>query len=397
MNTKTVRIERHVRCFTRALKNAQYLQMIAPHIFVMDPSAGAFGTGIPLEILTVLHRLPHHSPVLNRHKAVAEFLRENRLPVPGTTARDALFSGTIYFVQVTFQTSGGNHVIPTADMNMIVQYAQHAVVSASEYAAQYGTNSVSVSPNFLTYTANVPSASYTDADLQGWVNDIVTKNSLPSNACIFVISPQGLTAPQVGGNAGYHGKANVPYIVAGVFAQNLTLPDVADVYAMVISHEMAEMIVDPNVDGANPEVCDPCDINCNNLTRVYFDASDNYLGTNQASPPGGFNFSYYTCAVVKPAGAANCPAPAADCNYAPAVPLPPPPPPGPGPGPGPCQLIREKIRSHTRYLNALERALANATDPAQKAELEAKIQTEEDILYGLYQDWIDAGCHGNPN
>jgi hypothetical protein len=73
---------------------------------------------------------------------------------------------------------------------------------------------------------------------------------------------------------------------------------------------MAEMVVDPNVDGANPEVCDPCDINCGNLTQVYFDASDHYPGANQASSPSGFNFSYYICAVVQPGGASTCPA---DC------------------------------------------------------------------------------------
>ena len=136
----------------------------------------------------------------------------------------------------------------------------------------------------------------------------------------MIVSPQGLNAPNVGGNAGYHGLAsvsNVPYVVAGVFEQNLTLQDNVDVYAMVISHEIAEMIVDPNVDGNNPEVCDPCDINCANLTRIYFDASNTFLGANQNTPPGGFNFTYYICAVVKPGGATQCPAPSADCAYAP--------------------------------------------------------------------------------
>jgi hypothetical protein len=307
----------HVRCFTRALKNASYLQTIAPDIFATDPSAEGFGTGVPIEILHNLHRLRPNSPILNRHKAVAEFLRKNKLPVPGRIARDALFSGTVHFAQVTFHTSGGNLVIPTADMNMIVQYAQHAAIPISEYAGQYGPNSLSISPNLITYTANVPSASFTDADLQGWVNDMANQNHLPSNSCIFVISPQGLTAPNVSGNAGYHRLANIPYIVAGVFAQNLTLQDLPDVYAMVISHEMAEMVVDPRTDGQNPEVCDPCDVNCQNLTRIYFDASDNFLGTNQASPPSGFTFSYYICSVVKPGGASSCPASATDCQYAP--------------------------------------------------------------------------------
>ena len=312
-----------MRCYTRALKNARYLQQAAPHLFARQPSGESFGTGIPMGILSVLHRLRHDSPVLRRHQAVADFLKENALPRPGNNARDALFSGTIHFVQITFQTSGGNIVFPTADLNVIVQYAQHAIVPISEYAGdQYGLNTVSVSPTIILYNVNVPNASYTDGNIQGWVNDIVNRNNLPSNSCIFVVSPQGLTAPNVSGNAGYHGKANVPYIVAGVFAQNLTLQDVPDVYAMVVSHEIAEMIVDPNVDGANPEVCDPCDINCGNLTRAYFDLSDNYLGTNQASPPSGFGFSYYICAVVKSAGAANCPASTSNCEYAPVMKVP---------------------------------------------------------------------------
>jgi hypothetical protein len=86
---------------------------------------------------------------------------------------------------------------------------------------------------------------------------------------------------------------------------------------MVVSHEIAEMVVDPGVVSGDPEVCDPCDVNCSNLTRIYFDAGDNFLGSNQATPPSGFSFSYFICAVVKPAGAANCPASSADCAYAP--------------------------------------------------------------------------------
>jgi hypothetical protein len=308
-----------VRCYTRALKNARYLQKAAPHLFARDRDAEGFGTGVPMEILRGLHRIPHDSPVLNRHKHVADFLRENRLPIPGRGSRDALFSGTIHFAQITFQTSGGNLVIPTADMNQIVSYAQHAIVSLSEYSSQYGPNSVSVSSTLLTKSVNVPTANFTDGDLQGWVNALVTDNGLSANSCIFVVTPQGITAANVGGNSGYHSKANIPYIVAGVFATGLTLADVPDVYAMVVSHEIAEMIVDPNVGGGDPEVCDPCDINCGNLTRCYFDASDDFLGSNQLTPPGGFAFSYYVCAVVKPTGSSDCPASSANCAYAPVL------------------------------------------------------------------------------
>ncbi len=309
---------RQVRCLTRALKNARYLQTTAPDIFAKDLSAEGFGTGVPIEILRDLHRLQPDSPVLGRHPAVAEFLRTNTLPAPGRSVRDALFTGTVFFAQVTFRTSGGNLVIPTADMKMMVQYAQRAIVPISEYVAQYGANTVSISPHIITYSVNVPDASYSKSDLEGWVNDMADQNHLPSNSCIFVVSPQGLTSDMVEGNGGYHDLANIPFIVGGVYTQNLTLQDQSDVYAMLVSHELAEMIVDPKADDKNPEVCDPCDLNCANLTRIYFDASDTYLGTNQASPPSGFTFSYYICAVVKSAGALSCPASTADCQYAPA-------------------------------------------------------------------------------
>src|SRR5450755_1808232 len=123
-NRRSPRARVHVRCYTRALKNARHLQTIAPEVFARDPNAEGFGTGVPLEILRVLHRVPPGSPVLNRHKHVAAVLRTNPPPVPTRNARDALFSGTIHFAQVTFQTPAGNLVIPTADMNQIVQYAQ---------------------------------------------------------------------------------------------------------------------------------------------------------------------------------------------------------------------------------------------------------------------------------
>jgi hypothetical protein len=308
-----------VRGHTRALKNARFLQEHAPQHFAQDPSVEGFGTGIPLEILRQLHRIRPDSPLIRRHPAIVDFLRGTRLPTPGRTARDALFSGTIHFAQVTFHTSGGDFVIPDADMNMIVQYAQHAIVPIAEYATQYGPNSIAVSSTLITHTVNVPSGSYSKDDLRGFVNDMASANGIPSQDAIFVISPQGVTSPEVGGNSGYHDHGDVAYIVAGVFATNLTLRDDDDVYAMVVSHEIAEMVVDPLVDGQNPEVCDPCDINCSNLTRIYFDNFDNFLGFNQSSPPGGFTFAYYICAVVKPDGAADCPASAASCQYAPVV------------------------------------------------------------------------------
>lgn len=310
-----------VRCYTRALKNARFLREAAPEIFAKDPDTAGFGTGVPLEILRGLHRISPDSPVLNPHQAVAEVLRTQRPSVPGPPARDALFNGTIHFAQLIFsQDSGGELLVPTADMNQIVQYAQHAAVPIAQYAAQYGPNTVRISSTLLSKTVNPSDTTFNDRDVQGWVNEFANSNGFGSDHCIFVAVPPGISVPQVDENSGYHGKADIPYIIAGV-STGLTLADNADVYAMVVSHEVAEMVVDPNVDDNNPEVCDPCDANCNNLTRCYFDASDNFLGSNQDSPPDGFAFTYYTCAVVKPAGVGACnpPPSAADCQYAPVL------------------------------------------------------------------------------
>ena len=316
-STRQTPAQPRARSYTRALKNARYLQKMAPHLFAKDPKAEGFGTGLTLELLRGLHRIPHTSPVLRGRQPVADFLRDHPLPKPGRAARDALFNGTIHFAQLTFQTSGGDKVLPTADMNQIVQYAQKAIAPICAYAVQYGPNSATVSSTLLTKTVSTPSGNFTDGDLQGWVNSLASDNGLPSNSCIFVVVPEGITANNVGGNAGYHAKANIPYVVAGVWATGLTLADVPDVYAMVVSHEIAEMVVDPNAGGGDPEVCDPCDINCGNLTRIYYDAAGNFLGSNQDTPPDGFPFTFYICAIVKPAGATDCPASAANCAYAP--------------------------------------------------------------------------------
>jgi hypothetical protein len=234
----------------------------------------------------------------------------------------ALFNGTVYFVHVTFATPGGNVAFSAADMQMMVTYAQHAIVPITEFVEQqYGPTSTTISPTPIEYTATLSSSTFSDSDLRGWVNDIVSTNGLTAaNSLIVVPCPTGIGAGIVGANSGYHNIANAPYAVFGVYATGLTLDDQVDQYAMVVSHEVAEAIVDPQADHSNPEVGDPCCENClPNFYRAYFDAFNNYLGTNQMTPPGGFNFAYYTAVVVKPDGGSDCPAPDADCNYPPTL------------------------------------------------------------------------------
>jgi hypothetical protein len=247
----------------------------------------------------------------------------------------ALFSGTVHFVHVQFVTPSGTFSVSSADVQTMVQYAQHAIVPISEWVPQYGPSTVTISPTILEFTANLTSTAFADSDLQGWVNQIVSSNGFDtSSTAIVVPCPQQISESSgtgISANSGYHSIANVPYAVWGVGGTGITLADQADVYAMVVSHEIAEMIVDPQVNGSNPEVCDPCCENCEGIAgsyaggffRAYFDSFNDYLGTNQSTPPGGFDFAYYVAVVVKPAGAANsegdCHATTGDCNYPPAI------------------------------------------------------------------------------
>jgi hypothetical protein len=246
----------------------------------------------------------------------------------------ALFSGTIYFAHVTFATPGQNFSVSAADMQTMITYARHAIVPISEWVPQYGPSTVAISPNSIEFTANMSSTSFTDSDLQGWVNSIVSSNGLdPTSTAIVVPCPAQISESAgegIGPNSGYHFIANVPYAVWGMGGTNITLADEADVYAMVVSHEISELIVDPQGNLSNPEVCDPCCENCEGVPgsysggffRAYFDIFNDYLGTNQQTPPGGFSFAYYNAVIVKPAGAeysdaSDCDATTADCNYAP--------------------------------------------------------------------------------
>ena len=317
--------DKPVRCSTRALKNERYLRENAPHLFDEQK-----GHGLPPKTLRLLHRLRHNSLLLRDHPAVADFLKTNRLPVPQfSPARGdpPLFSGVIYFAQVNFNISPSTTPleVSNADMQTIVQYATLAAIPVSAYCNQYGPAQFSVSSQILTYSVSISSGNISDGQIQGWVNDMQQLNSLPNNTAIFIPCPNGISGGSSNAiveNGGYHNKANIPYMIGGTWSLKtptapLTIGDVEDVFAMLVSHEMAEAIVDPNADLSNPEVCDPCDINCGNLTRDYFDAEDNYLGSNQNSPPGGFTYKFYICAIVKPTGAGVCPAAAPNCQYEP--------------------------------------------------------------------------------
>jgi hypothetical protein len=308
------------RCITRAMKNAKYLQRIAPHIIQREEPLKGFGSIIPLSLLAKIHTIDHKSNELKSHRSITEFLEKNTLPAVRSSPSGSLFNGTVYFVQLKFNTSDGIVSVTDDDMRTIINYALRAIIPIPKYTSQYGNSNASISKNVISYQVTIQDNTYNDQMLQGWINDIARRNSLSSNSCIFIVNPKGISnSNDTDGNSGYHDYAhsiNLPYIFLNVFENGITVKDPNDSFAMGVSHEIAEMVVDPNVDHVNPEVSDPCDENCHVLYRHYFDNNDNYISTTEALPPP-FDYAYYIAGIVSPDSANLCPAPPNACNFPP--------------------------------------------------------------------------------
>jgi hypothetical protein len=311
-------VRAHRFCATRAQKNIRWLCRHAPEVFLGDEPRTGWESRIPNNVLAQLHR---SIPRRFDGPLDLERLRQITFPRVESALKEPLFNGTIHFVQVRFtiQSPPNRVSVSATDVQTAVSYATTAAPQIVAYAGQYGPTAIKVSQSVLTYDVTLASNTYTDTDLQGWVNAIRANHSLPDSACIAILNPPGVintAADPSQGVLGYHGKSEVPYVFVNVFGSGLTIGDANDDYAEALSHEIAEMAVDPAADLVNPEVCDPCAGNCNNLYLAFFNASGAYLGSAQTLPPG-FAYSFFTSTVAKPSAAASCPAPKADCAYEP--------------------------------------------------------------------------------
>jgi len=308
---------------TRALKNVRHLQKWAPQVFPENEPTEGFGSILPVEVLSEIHR-PGGLALKGIDERSRKQLKDTRFIEVSNAAVDPLFNGTFHFVRIQFKIQNqGNAVISVslADINTAIQYSIFAAGPISAYASLYGKNHVAVSQVIIDYAVTLPSSSYNDTQLQSWVNDIVITNNLPGNDCVIILNPVGVTNSTFGPNVtGYHSLASVPYIFSRVFGQNLTIADEGFLYAQTLSHEIAETVVDPKANDVNPEVCDACAGNCNNLWLSYFDNNGNYIETTQTFPLPAYQF--YINAIVEPAfvNGGTCPI-GTDrekaCNYAP--------------------------------------------------------------------------------
>ncbi|MDA4129102.1 MAG: hypothetical protein OK422_06590 [Thaumarchaeota archaeon] len=247
-----------------------------------------------------------------------------KMPAAGTKALAPLFAGSLRFVHATFLNSGKSYVVPTPDIKTAAQYASLAVVPISEYASQYGPNAATISGDVLPFKASLGGGKYNDRILAAWTDEIAKQQGLSADSCLVLLNPRGVVntdADATQGVLGYHSisPGGLPYIFVNVTGEGFSIQDDRDLYALALSHEIAEMIVDPAANGSNPEVCDPCGPNCPPSLRDYFGPSGSYLETTATFPPGS-GYGYYVNAIVQPNYASQCPAPLSACAYSPPKP-----------------------------------------------------------------------------
>jgi len=305
-------------CATRLLKNARHVQATAPEVLPRVEPLQGFGSRVPDRVLSRLHTALRPDD-LKAYPELAAALRRAPVPMPRAVATDPLFQGTFVFVQVTFRTSSGSAAVDARHLKTAIAYSKRAVEPISRYAAQYGTNRLAVSPSVIPFEASVPGGQYNDQTLQGWVRSIVVPGGLPTNPCLIILNPPEVVnadADPRKGIGGYHNFAGVPYIFVNAMGSGFTTPDPANVFALALSHEIAETAVDPRADGVNPEVCDPCGPNCQTVWIDFFDEKGAYLRTTQSFPPS-FLYAFFINAIVRPEASTQCPAPGSGCNYAP--------------------------------------------------------------------------------
>jgi hypothetical protein len=298
-------------CATRRVKVLQYLHRMVP-------------TTIPRSSLHALEELPstvlsslHTSDwdTVTKDETLVNWLSKNPIPAPGAKVSGALFNGTLVFARIVFRRANQpDFSVSMADEQTAVSYATLAIAPIQRYASQYGPNSVGVSPTVFPFTASLTSNSFSKGDLEGWVEQVAqtARDNQVTNPCIVVLHDRSLpaTPTYTYSRNPYHliTGNGTPYCYCLVFGQNLSVADnnhtignktTDKVYAHILSHEIAEMVVDPLGDVSNPEVCDACAGNCNVSLFDLFDQNGVFMG-GTADTASATGFSFFINPIVRP-------------------------------------------------------------------------------------------------
>jgi hypothetical protein len=261
---------------------------------------------VPSSLLAGLHATSDWDKV-TEDAQLKHWLANNPIPSAKPKASAPLFHGNLVFVQLIFQEPNQPpSSVTMADLQTAVSYAILAVQPIQRYASQYGPNSVGVWPNVISFTASLTGNSFTQAQFEGWVEQCAktARNDGVSHPCIVILHNRDLpNSPAFSGQRNsFHSQTGdgTPYCYCLVFGQNLSIADnnhtingrpTEKVYAHLLSHEIAEMVVDPSANLENPEVCDACAGNCNISLFDLFDQNGVFLGgTADTASATGFAF-----------------------------------------------------------------------------------------------------------
>jgi hypothetical protein len=325
-----------VLCATRAVKVLKYLHRMAPKT-IPRSSLDAL-ENLPSSLLAGLHTTSDWEKI-TEDAQLKSWLANNPLPSANAKVSGPLFDGTLVFAQVSFAAPGlAPSGISAADTQTAINYATLAVVPIQWYASQYGPSSVSVWPVAIPYTARVQGGSFSQAEFEGWVDNMAQfmRSQQVPDPCIVIMHNRELpNSPSFTGQRNsYHSLTGngTPYCYSLVFGENLSVADnnhtinnrPANVYATTLSHEIAEMVVDPRGDDSNPEVCDACATNCNSFNLFeLFDQNSVYMG-GTADIASASGFAFFISSIVRSDVALNsnfCVAQGGDvqsaCIYAP--------------------------------------------------------------------------------
>ena len=313
-------------CGTRGRINAKRIQEVAPRILPTPEPDDGFASVVPARTLAQVHSKTWSKPE-GMPSDVADELRSIDFGEKLAKLKTPLFSGTLVFVHLVYTVHGEANPfsVSLADTATAIDFVRRALIPISQYASQYGPNNVVVKPDPLEAPVVIKTKKYSDATLRDWIKTIVAQNNLDTKrTALIFLNPPGITntaGDPNEGTGGYHDMGEVPYAFVNVSGSGFTLDDNKWQFAAHLSHEIAEMIVDPKPNG-NPEVCDQCGPNCALLWINYFTRDSVYIATSQAFPPP-FEYGFLINGIVKPAFAAACP-PAlsvanqqAACSYGP--------------------------------------------------------------------------------
>jgi hypothetical protein len=249
-------------------------------------------------VLSSLHTASDWDHVTQDAK-LKDWLRSHAIPAPQATVSGPLFQGTLVFARIIFaRVNQPDFSMSLADTQTAVSYATLAVVPIQRYASQYGPSSVTVSPTVIPFTANLNGNSFIESELEGWVEQIaqIARSNNVINPCVVILHDRSLPATPIytGHTNAYHSNTSdgTPFCYCLVFGQNLSVADNNHnfpnrpndkVYAHILSHEIAEMVVDPlgRDDAALPDGLDQVILSRHTRARVVGNSSPTHRRTSR--------------------------------------------------------------------------------------------------------------------